>query len=102
MSDLTDRQLEVFRLIYETARDRGYQPSIRDMMETFGFSPNGVMCHIKAMRRKGYLAPRNGDPVCRAYVILRRPDGSPFTGFAEKGYVDNLYDSREPRSAGVK
>lgn len=97
MTDLTQRQLEIFRLIYESARDRGYQPTVREIGKAFGIrSPNGIHCHTKALVRLGYLRRLNGSGTHanRAWVILRRPDGSPFTGFEDKGYVDNLYDSR--------
>lgn len=84
MSDLTDRQREIFTLIYESARDKGFQPTIRELMVCFGIkSPNGVMYHVKEFRKKGYLKDADGQ-YSRAYVILKRPDGTPFLGFQDK------------------
>lgn len=110
MTDLTQRQAEIFRLIYETARDCGYQPTVREIGERFGIrSPNGVVCHTDVLVRRGYLARLNGSGTHanRAWVILRRPDGSRFEGFAEKNEsmadrIKALTDAIvEPRSADV-
>lgn len=82
MSDLTDRQLEIFTLIYESARDKGFQPTIREMMPVFGIaSENGIHCHLKALAKRGYLRLERE---ARALRILRRPDGSRFEGFQDK------------------
>jgi SOS-response transcriptional repressor LexA len=80
---LTGKQAEVFRLIYEGARDRGERPTVYDLMATFGFaSPNAVMGHIRALRAKGYLGAGRVNRSLGS--LLRRPDGSPFDGFADK------------------
>ena len=53
---LTERQAEVFRWIYETTRDTGIQPGIRDVGARFGIaSPHGVAGHLEAMVRKGWI-----------------------------------------------
>jgi repressor LexA len=34
----------------------GYQPSIREIGSRFRIvSPNGVVCHLKALEKKGYI-----------------------------------------------
>jgi repressor LexA len=85
---LTEKQAAVFRFIYETARDRGYQPSFREIGERFGIGgTNGVMCHVTALARKGWISPRpagHGSGPSRAIVFLRRPTGEPFCGFSDK------------------
>lgn len=82
-SDLTERQHSMFRLLYETVRDKGYQPSMRELMEVFNIkSPNGIAVQFKAMEKKGYLTRPHKK--WAKLVILRRPDGSPFTGFQDK------------------
>jgi repressor LexA len=36
--------------------EHGYPPTIRDIGGAFGItSPNGVMCHLRAMAAKGYI-----------------------------------------------
>jgi len=79
----TDRQLEIFALIYESARNHGYQPSVRELCDLTGItSPNGIVGHIDALEAKGYVkADKNA---ARCLTILRKPDGTPFRGFEAK------------------
>ena len=56
LDQLTTRQREVFDFIKEKIRGRGYGPTVREIGEYFEISsPNGVMCHLKALEKKGYL-----------------------------------------------
>lgn len=83
-AELTDRQREIFEAIYASARDLGYQPSHHELKDRFGISsPNGLKCHLDAIRHKGWIDIRSGES--RSLRFLRRPDGTEFTGFAEKG-----------------
>jgi len=51
---LTPRQQEVLDFIRE--RTRSYGPTIREIMAQFGFtSPNGAVCHLVALERKGLI-----------------------------------------------
>lgn len=55
-AQLTDRQQEVYDLIRTLIYDRGYGPTVREIGEQFGIkSPNGVMCHLRALERKGLI-----------------------------------------------
>ena len=55
-SNLTSRQREVFEFIREKITDRGYGPTVREIGDNFGISsPNGVMCHLKALEKKGLI-----------------------------------------------
>ena len=50
---LTKRQLEVFEFIREKILHRGYGPTVREIGTQFNIkSPNGVMCHLKALEKK--------------------------------------------------
>jgi len=54
--DLTTRQREVLDFISEKINGRGYGPTVREIGEEFGInSPNGVMCHLKALEKKGFI-----------------------------------------------
>lgn len=79
----TERQMAIFAFIYEHARDKGFQPTLRELGEHFGIrSPNGLMCHLRSLRKQGFIGePEAGS---RCIPIYKKPDGSPFTGFAEK------------------
>ena len=53
---LTQRQREVYELIRDKIVNRGYGPTVREIGEHFGIrSPNGVMCHLKALEKKGLI-----------------------------------------------
>ena len=53
---LTKRQKEVLLLIKEKIETRGYGPTVREIGEEFDISsPNGVMCHLKALEKKGLI-----------------------------------------------
>jgi repressor LexA len=58
---LTARQLAVLRFIAEYTADFACPPSIRDIGERFGISsPNGVLCHLRALAKKGLVEPAGG------------------------------------------
>jgi SOS-response transcriptional repressor LexA len=64
---------------------RGIAPTIREIGQQFGIrSPNGVMCHVKALMRKGAIVrraaresrsfiPADGSPIQRAIDALTAP-----------------------------
>src|SRR3954470_10340794 len=53
---LTDKQQQIYAFIRKTIETKGFPPAIRDICEAFGISsPNGVMCHLKALQKKGYI-----------------------------------------------
>ncbi|MDY0167783.1 MAG: transcriptional repressor LexA [Thermoguttaceae bacterium] len=54
--NLTTRQGQVYNFIRERIRARGYGPTVREIASRFGInSPNGVMCHLKALEKKGLI-----------------------------------------------
>ncbi|HEX3727230.1 MAG TPA: transcriptional repressor LexA [Pirellulales bacterium] len=56
MDQLTDRQKEVYLFIRDKIRGRGYGPTVREIGDHFHISsPNGVMCHLKALEKKGLI-----------------------------------------------
>jgi repressor LexA len=53
---LTPKQEKIYNFIRKHIETKGYPPAIRDMCEAFRISsPNGVMCHLKALQKKGYI-----------------------------------------------
>ena len=62
---LTSRQEQILNFI----RTRRLPPTVREICAEFGFkSPNGAMCHLQALARKGYIAR---DPMrARAIHVL--------------------------------
>lgn len=53
---LTKRQRAVYEFIRDKIHNRGYGPTVREIGERFRISsPNGVMCHLKALEKKGLI-----------------------------------------------
>src|SRR5437868_4982952 len=59
--NITKRQNEILDFIRDKIENRGFPPSIREIGEAFHIaSPNGVMCHLKALQKKGYIERNKG------------------------------------------
>ena len=55
-SQLTERQREIYDFIKEKIESRGYGPTVREIGNAFHImSPNGVMCHLNALVKKGLI-----------------------------------------------
>lgn len=53
---LTSRQKEIYDFIRERMETRGYPPTVREIGNAFEIkSPNGVMCHLNALVKKGLI-----------------------------------------------
>ncbi|MBN1589888.1 MAG: transcriptional repressor LexA [Pirellulales bacterium] len=53
---VTERQQDVYDFIRDKIRSRGYGPTVREIAEHFKIrSPNGVVCHLKALEKKGFI-----------------------------------------------
>lgn len=65
----TQRAMLEFWLDHFRAHQRF--PAIREACAKFGIqSPNGIMCHLKALERKGYLQRHHGKKaLTRAYTV---------------------------------
>ncbi|MEM1303618.1 MAG: transcriptional repressor LexA [Planctomycetota bacterium] len=56
LDSLTARQREVLDFIRDKITGRGYGPTVREIGDEFKInSPNGVMCHLKALEKKGFI-----------------------------------------------
>jgi repressor LexA len=86
-SQLTERQKEIYDFIEERMDTRGYGPTVREIGEAFEIkSPNGVMCHLKALEKKGLIRKEPG--AARAIQLVdRRPPsfGLPLFGKVAAG-----------------
>jgi repressor LexA len=53
---LTTRQRAIYDFIKDKIINRGYGPTVREIGTGFKIrSPNGVMCHLKALEKKGLI-----------------------------------------------
>ncbi len=69
---LTPRQRDIYNFIRLKIQGRGYGPTVREIGTHFQIkSPNGVMCHLKALQKKGLI---HREPnMSRAIQLLEDP-----------------------------
>jgi repressor LexA len=76
LDSLTSRQKEIYTFIRSKIQGRGYGPTVREIGTEFGIkSPNGVMCHLKALQKKG-LIHREAN-MSRAIQLLQESASAP-------------------------
>ena len=86
-SQLTERQREIYDFIKGKIEARGYGPTVREIGQAFEIrSPNGVMCHLKALEKKG-LIKREGFSARAIQLVDHRPPsyGLPLLGAVAAG-----------------
>jgi repressor LexA len=84
---LTAKQQQIYDLICSRIDERGYPPTIREIGSAFDIlSPNGVMCHLKALEKKGFIV-RDGNSARAIRPTARRGvrPGLPFKGLVAAG-----------------
>ncbi len=88
-NSLTPRQNAIYQFIRKKILSRGYGPTVREIAEHFDIrSPNGVMCHLRALETKGVIA--RSPHLSRAIRLLGdRPAG------------DGPQQAREARQNGL-
>lgn len=87
MDQLTDRQKEVYEFIRDKIRNRGYGPTVREIGQAFDIrSPNGVMCHLKALEKKEMIK-REGFSARAIQLVDHHPlsNGLPYLGLVAAG-----------------
>src|SRR6516162_709705 len=105
-STLTTRQRAIYEFIKQKILNRGYGPTVREIGAGFKIkSPNGVMCHLKALEKKGLItreahmsrAIQITEPLSKMSLPLvgRVAAGNPRTAFEQNEQVDfsNLFGS---------
>ena len=58
---LTPRQQDVLDWISGYIDVHGYSPTIRQIGNAFGWTTNGVVCHLRPMRKKGWITWQDGE-----------------------------------------
>jgi repressor LexA len=83
---LTTRQREIYSFIRSKIQGRGYGPTVREIGLQFQIkSPNGVMCHLKALQKKGLI---HREPnMSRAIQLLDDPTSAPPVGLKLVGRI---------------
>jgi len=76
-SQLTARQREIYEFIRDKIESRGYGPTVREIGEAFHIqSPNGVMCHLNALVKKGLILRHERHARAIQLVDHRPPGGA--------------------------
>jgi repressor LexA len=84
LGKLTARQREIFDFIRSKIFERGYGPTVRETADRFGIrSPNGVMCHLRALEKKSII--RREPNMSRAIQLV--DDGPSDTGMPLAGVI---------------
>ncbi len=94
---LTERQKDVYDFIRDKIRNRGYGPTVREIGENFQISsPNGVMCHLKALEKKGLITREPN--MSRAIQLSTEPAelrGLPLAGRIAAGVLHEAIEQDE-------
>jgi repressor LexA len=96
-SQLTDRQREIYEFIRSKIEGRGYGPTVREIGLHFDIkSPNGVMCHLKALEKKGLII-REGFSARAIQLVDHHPPGTtlPMLGQVAAGTPTQAIDQQE-------
>ena len=99
---LTSRQALVFDFIKDKVLTRGYGPTVREIGEHFKISsPNGVMCHLRALEKKGLLRRVRKHDRAIARAIELAPEitaserGMPQPGSVAAGLTTLMWEQAE-------
>ncbi|MCE5269040.1 MAG: transcriptional repressor LexA [Planctomycetaceae bacterium] len=94
---LTERQSEVYKFIRDKIRGRGYGPTVREIAAEFNInSPNGVVCHLKALVKKGLITREPN--MSRAIQLAAEPieiRGLPLAGSIAAGVLHEAIEQDE-------
>ena len=102
---LTERQQVIYDFIRGLIVRRGYGPTVREIAQRMDISsPNGVMGHLKALERKGFI--RRDSRRARAIELAEgmaasrkacatENEGLLFAGFVPAGFTNHAFELSE-------
>lgn len=102
VDQLTTRQAAVFDFIKDKVQSRGYGPTVREIGEHFKISsPNGVMCHLRALEKKGLMhrVRKHDRAIARAMElapeIAAESKGMPLAGTVAAGLTTLAFEQAD-------
>lgn len=102
IAGVTERQQKVLDFIRDKIKVRGYGPTVREIGAHFKISsPNGVMCHLRALEKKGLLTRVRKDDRAMARAIelapelLEEENGLPLVGVVAAGPTTLAFEQSE-------
>ena len=97
-AQLTERQQNVYDMIRNLIVERGYGPTVREIGEHFGIkSPNGVMCHLRALERKGLIrrSPNKSRAIELTHAADRNGHSLPMAGMVAAGPTSLAFEQND-------
>jgi repressor LexA len=93
---LTEKQKAVYEFIRDKIRNRGYGPTVREIGQHFDIrSPNGVMCHLKALEKKRLITREpNMSRAIRLSAEPLRDTGLPLVGRIAAGVLHEAIEQQ--------
>ncbi len=98
LEQLTERQHNVFEFIRDKIVNRGYGPTVREIGEHFQInSPNGVMCHLRALEKKGLIlrSPNKSRAIELTREAVEAERGLPMVGVVAAGTTTLAFEQSE-------
>ena len=97
LDKLTARQRAIYEFIRDLIRMRGYGPTVREVGTKFDIkSPNGVMCHLKALEKKGLITREaNRSRAIQLVGESPRQTGLPLAGRIAAGALHEAIEQTE-------
>ncbi len=98
LDQLTKRQRTVYDFIRDKIQNRGYGPTVREIGEQFDISsPNGVMCHLKALEKKGLIhrSPNKSRAIELTKAAIDEERGLPLAGRIAAGVMHEAIEQNE-------
>ncbi|HRX81387.1 MAG: transcriptional repressor LexA [Planctomycetaceae bacterium] len=98
LDQLTKRQAAVYEFIRDKIVNRGYGPTVREIGERFEISsPNGVMCHLKALEKKGMIrrSPNKSRAIELSRQAVKEAAGIPMAGTVAAGLTSLAFEQNE-------
>lgn len=95
---LTKRQLTIFNFIRKMIEGRGYGPTIREIAEEMDYrSPNGVMCHLRALEKKGLInrTSNRSRSIVLTEEAVEELHGFPLVGLVQAGALMEAVEQTE-------
>ena len=98
LDQLTKRQRAVYDFIRDKIQSRGYGPTVREIGTQFDISsPNGVMCHLKAIEKKGLIkrTPKESRAIELSRDAINEEKGLPMAGRVAAGVMHEAVEQNE-------
>ena len=98
LKQLTKKQKAVFLFIREKIESRGYGPTVREIAQKFDIqSPNGVMCHLRALEKKGLIIrePNRSRAIQISSEYKASEAGLPLRGEVSAGVMNEAIEQTE-------